>query len=80
MARVNHSARAKPAQKPLPSSLWLHMWTGLGSAAAEVYVAVAFDCVIATGYEVFDAGYVLEDLLIAITATKVSQLQCDSSL
>ena len=55
------------------------LFTGLVSRAAD-YVAVAFDCVIATGYEVFDAGYALEDLLIAITATKVSQLQCDSSL
>ena len=42
------------------------LFTGLVSRAAD-YVAVAFDCVIATGYEVFDAGYALEDLLIATT-------------
>ena len=53
------------------------LFTDLVSAAAEGYVAVAYDFGSATGYEVFDAGYALEDLLMA---KKKSQLQCGSSL
>ena len=53
------------------------LFTGLGVAAACVYVAVAYYCVSATGYEVFAAGY---GEVLLIEKKQLSQLQCGISL
>ena len=53
-------------------SITTALFTGLEVADACVYVAVAYDCVSATGYEVLAVGYVAEGLLIATTTKNVT--------